>query len=193
MKVLILAGFLLSTAIGFADPPRFVFVVKNDPNPDGKYRVDIGEVYQFVRTMSVAELHGGAPDPTDATYFVVQMEDVKIVAPATNFVPVEQKDLMAATQKYAEEVAALRKSTGNTLSQEDRTAMIQELRHAHFISSYSAGEQMSDRELTDRYQEYKRAIANLPPENALQRAREEGEEEGRQQGADDQRAQDATR
>jgi hypothetical protein len=71
----------------------------------------------------------------------------------------------------------MKKADGNTLSEEDRDAMVKELRHAHFLSSYQAGDQMSDRELIDRYQEYKQSKANLPAEEALEEARIKGEEE----------------
>jgi hypothetical protein len=55
--------------------------------------------------VSASEYNGGSPDPADKSYVEVQIDDVKVVSPAANFVPVEGKDLLAASEKYAQEVA----------------------------------------------------------------------------------------
>jgi hypothetical protein len=108
MKALILAGLLLSTAIGFAEPPRFLLAVKEEKDAHSTekgWSVDIGEVYQFVRKVSASEYNGGTPDSSDQGYVEVQIDDIKVVSLAANFVPVEDKDLLAATTKYSQEVA----------------------------------------------------------------------------------------
>jgi hypothetical protein len=137
MKALILAGFLLSTVTGFAQDVHFLVAVKEDQNPrtaNTGWRVEVGEVYQFVRGMSASEYTGG-PSQADNTYVVLKLDDVQVVSPTANFRPVEDKDMVQAAMKYNQEVVQNRQDEKETQAsgstqQQAGAAPASELHHA---------------------------------------------------------------
>jgi len=105
---------LLSLTIGrlYADDSvHFLVAIKGEQNvrstvttANSGWDIEIGEVYQFVRGMSASEYNGG-PSGDDNTYVVIQIGNVQAVAPAVDFLPVAEKDMVEAAMKYNDEVA----------------------------------------------------------------------------------------
>jgi hypothetical protein len=154
MKALILAGFLLSTVTGFAQDVHFLVAVKEDQNPrtaNTGWRVEVGEVYQFVRGMSASEYTGG-PSQADNTYVVLKLDDVQVVSPTANFRPVEDKDMVQAAMKYNQEVVQNRQDEKET-QPSGSTQQAQEQQGAHPAVGRGWHRAFSDRRVEARYEQ----------------------------------------
>lgn len=147
----LVTSLITMTAMADADSQSFVVATPQDTAPVSNspgWRVDIGEVYQFVRFMSNYEYQGSQLPSQDKTYSVLRIGDVTVVSASKNFVPVEQKDLASAAMRYGEEVARAQKSApasslnGVQLSRTDRRNMLYFLRSQNLISTIAAGEEM---------------------------------------------------
>lgn len=131
--MLILAGLLLSVTTGLADSPIFLVAIKAEQNAKstepasmGGWNVEIGEVYQFLRTVSASEYNGGKPG-TDATYVAVAVDDIAVFSRADNFVRVADKDIAQAAMKYNQEVAQNRQMERDSAAQEAQAQQPQRL------------------------------------------------------------------
>jgi hypothetical protein len=104
LLLLMVLGFVIQSP---AQDAPFIVAVKAVQNPKSNepaWRIDIGEVYKFVRYVSRTEYQGLAPDANDKTYAMVQMDKVTVIAPADTFAAVPEKDLAQAAMKYGAQV-----------------------------------------------------------------------------------------
>ncbi|HWL51216.1 MAG TPA: hypothetical protein VNQ90_02185 [Chthoniobacteraceae bacterium] len=75
----------------------------------GKWKLEIGETFPFVRHMSVSEYNGGVPDHQDKTYSVLKMDDSILVVHSSNLALVPESDLSKAAMTHQAIVQASRK------------------------------------------------------------------------------------
>jgi hypothetical protein len=103
--------FLLLTVLVHASP-EYVVAVKGQQGlklSDGNgWTLELGEVFPFIRWVSVSELRGEAPDPSDKSAALVQMDDLTLIVPSACIQQVEDKDLAAAAMNYRQIVQAHR-------------------------------------------------------------------------------------
>ena len=91
----------------------FIVAMKEVDHPrstDSTWRIDVGEVYKFVRYMSSNEFQGSSLPGRDQAYVVAQVDDVQVVAPAEVFAAIPRKDAVTAAIKYGSEVTEYRQS-----------------------------------------------------------------------------------